>query len=201
MAITTPAELEAALGNWLDRSDLTNRLPEFISLFEARANREIRTPDMLTRDDLATVDSQFETLPAGYLETARYTLLTTPIRRLDYLTPEELSERRERHTGSGTPSAFTVIGDSFEFYPTPADTYAGSHLYYTALDLSTTNWLLTDHPDVCLFGALCEAEAYVMNDERIPVWQAKLERAMQSLRTSGERKAVPTTPRPRVRSF
>ena len=36
-----------------------------------------------------------------------------------------------------------------------------------------TNWLLTTHPDAYLFGALCEAEPFIGNDERFPLWKAR----------------------------
>jgi len=39
MAIGTYAELQTAVANWLDRSDLTDRIQEFIDLAEARINR------------------------------------------------------------------------------------------------------------------------------------------------------------------
>jgi hypothetical protein len=42
MAITTNAELESALAGWLDRSDLTARIPDFVTLCEARVNRKLR---------------------------------------------------------------------------------------------------------------------------------------------------------------
>jgi hypothetical protein len=42
MAITTYAELQAAAANWLVRGDLTARIPEFITLAEARLNRVLR---------------------------------------------------------------------------------------------------------------------------------------------------------------
>ena len=42
MAISTFAELKTAAANWLDRSDLTDRIPEFIALAEARFNRILR---------------------------------------------------------------------------------------------------------------------------------------------------------------
>ena len=40
MAITTYAELKTAIANFLARSDLTDRIPEFIALAEARMSRE-----------------------------------------------------------------------------------------------------------------------------------------------------------------
>ena len=48
MAISTFAELKTAAANWLDRSDLTDRIPEFIALAEARFNRVLRIRDMET---------------------------------------------------------------------------------------------------------------------------------------------------------
>ena len=43
MAITTYAELKTAVANFLARSDLTDRIPEFISMAEARMGRELET--------------------------------------------------------------------------------------------------------------------------------------------------------------
>lgn len=194
MALATYLDLQTAVGNWLNRSDLSSRIPEFIALAQARFNRDIRVPQMLTRDDLATVSAQYKSVPTGWLETVRYNLLTTPVVSLDYLSAEELSEQRTRLNTSAKPKYFGVVGDEFEFLPTPGDAYAAHHLYYTAIDLTTTSWLLTDHPDVCLFGALCEAEPYVMHDERLSIWQAKLERALKSLDVSGQRREVSATP-------
>ena len=42
MAIGTYAELQTAVANWLDRDDLTDRIPEFIALAEAKMNRNLR---------------------------------------------------------------------------------------------------------------------------------------------------------------
>ena len=36
-------DLVAMVGNWLDRDDLTDRIPEFVALLEARLNRLLRT--------------------------------------------------------------------------------------------------------------------------------------------------------------
>ena len=39
MALGTFTELKDAIADWLDRSDLTARIPDFIALAEARINR------------------------------------------------------------------------------------------------------------------------------------------------------------------
>ena len=55
-------------------------------------------------------------------------------------------------------------------------------LYYktfTALsDSSTTSDMLTNNPDVYLYGTLLEAEPFIMNDERVPLWLAAFEKAV-----------------------
>ncbi len=49
MSISTYAELQTAVGNWLNRADLTARIPEFIELFEARVKRDLRVRQMEKR--------------------------------------------------------------------------------------------------------------------------------------------------------
>lgn len=44
-----------------------------------------------------------------------------------------------------------------------------------------TNWLLTNHPDVYLFGSLAEAESYIGNDERVPLWMQRRESSLTSI--------------------
>ena len=203
MAITTYAELQTAVGNWADRTDLTDRIPEFIALAEARFNRVIRAPDMLTRNDSFTVDSQYETLPTGFLEAKRFVILTSPVTVLEYLSPEEIAEVRNTHSSAGKPVYYSVIGGNFEFLPTPGQAYTASILYYAQLTAvsSSFNWLATSHPDIYLFGALLEAEPFIRNDERIQVWQTRLDRALSELHLMNEHKKVPGTARPRTGGF
>jgi hypothetical protein len=49
MAIGTYAELKTAIANFLARDDLTARIPEFISLAEARMSRELGTRSQTKR--------------------------------------------------------------------------------------------------------------------------------------------------------
>ena len=204
MALSTYTELQTALASWLGRTDLTSQIPDFVKIAEARFNREIRTPQMIERDEGFSVSGQYVSLPTGFLEALRLTLLTEPVTPVEYLTPEEMSVRRAGSYTTGKPRWFTVIGGSFEFLPAPDDTYTASLTYYKKLDgLATTspNWLLTSHPDIYLFGSLVAAEAYVMNDERLPVWKAQVDEALASLRVEGSRREIGGTPKPTIRSF
>ena len=194
MAITTYAELQTATANWLDRTDLTARIPEFIELAEANFNRVIRQPDMIAKDDSFSIAGRYTTLPTDTLEIVRIVVDLTPVIVLEYMTPEEISERRIVRTATGKPYYFTTIGGStnqLEVLPSPDSTYTSSIVYYTRIaaltDSATTNWLLDSHPDIYLFGTLVEAEPYLKNDERMPMWTARLDKALNALGLQGQR--------------
>ena len=189
-------KLKTAVGNWLDRDDATTvaRIPEFIELAEANFNRVIRQPDMITKDDSFSISGRYTTLPTDTLEIVRIVLDLTPVVVLEYMTPEELSERRVSLTGGGKPYYFTTVGGStnqLEVLRSPDSTYTASIIYYTRIaaltDAATTNWLLTNHPDIYLFGTLVEADPYLKNDERMPMWTSRLDKALNDLRLQGQR--------------
>lgn len=197
MSITTYAELQTAAANWLDRTDLTARIPEFIAMGEAELNRRLRAPDMLTKDDAFSITGQYVALPTGIIEVVRFSISTSPVVNLEFVPPTVMAQMREGYTASGKPWAYSVVGGNFEFLPTPDATYTASILYYQRLDgLATTdpNWLLTAHPDIYLFATLVQAEPYLKNDERIMVWRGQLEKALEQLRVMNDRKRTGTTP-------
>ena len=194
MAITTYAELQTATANWRDRTDLTARIPEFIELAEANFNRVIRQPDMIAKNDSFSIAGRYTTLPTDTLEIVRIVVDLTPVIVLEYLTPEEISQRRIVMTSTGKPYYFTTIGGStnqLEVLPSPDSTYTSSIVYYTRIaaltDSATTNWLLDSHPDIYLFGTLVEAEPYLKNDERMPMWTSRLDKALNALGLQGQR--------------
>ncbi len=52
---------------------------------------------------------------------------------------------------------------------------------------TSTNWVLDDHPDVYLYGALLETAPYLVDDARIPVWETLFEKRLSNiLRTRNE---------------
>jgi len=178
MALGTFTELKDALADWLDRSDLTDRIPDFITLAEARLNRDLRIRPMEVRSTMTTTaDQRYFNLPGGYLQMRNIQLNTNPITPLEYITPEMLDRLYGGDT-TGKPRAYTLIGDEIQLAPIPDSTYTLEMAFYekfTALGdgtsgTVTSNWLTTNAPDVLLYGALLEAEPFIKNDERIALW-------------------------------
>ena len=186
MAISTFAELKTATANWLDRSDLTDRIPEFIALAEARFNRILRIRDMETVSTaISTVAGTREyDLPTGFVQMKEFHLTTDPLTPLAYITPEMMT-RIWAGSGQGKPEVFTIIADNVRLGPNPDAVYTTSMLYYktfTALsDSATTNDMLTNNPDVYLYGTLLEAEPFIMNDERVQLWAIAFKQAIDDI--------------------
>ena len=69
--------------------------------------------------------------------------------------------------------------------PAPDQAYAAEVFYFQQLSplssTNTTNSVLTEAPDLYLFGALKEAEPFLEHDERIQVWETKYADALTQL--------------------
>jgi len=123
-------------------------------------------------------------LPTGFVQMKEFHLTTDPLTPLAYITPEMMSRMWAGST-TGTPLVFTIIADNVRLGPSPDAVYTTSMLYYktfTALsDSNTTSEMLTNNPDVYLYGTLLEAEPFIMNDERVPLWLAAFEKAVSDI--------------------
>ena len=191
MAISTKGELKTAAANWLNRSDLTDRLDEFIELAEASLNRNLRTRDMLVRTT-TTASAQYIGLPADFLEMQNIELTSTsPPKRLIYATSDRSDDIRwQKDNTTGVPIYYTIEGDAIQLMPTPDADYTLQINYYKTLPAmsdSGDNWLLVSHPDVYLYSVLMQASPYLMDSESAQVWDGLLARAMQELQMSDER--------------
>jgi len=185
MAISTYSELQTAVANWLDRDDLTARIPEFITLAEARFNRVLRLRSMEAKYTANTVAAQRNlALPAGYIQMRNFQVNTNPLTTLSYVTPE-IYDRLWGGSTTGTPKFYTILANEVSFGPIPASRMEVEMLFYKRFDnlsvSSPTNTLLTESPDVYLYGAMLEAEPFIMNDERVPLWAQALQQAVTDL--------------------
>ena len=191
MAINSFVTLKTAVANWLDRDDLDARIPEFIAINEAVFNRVLRIRPMETIVTAATVGgTKSYDLPTGYVQMREIHLDTSPITSLQYLTPEMLYRVWAGST-SGKPNAYSIIGDQIYFGETPDGAYDYVMTYYKTFDglsdAAPTNWVILNAPDVYLYGTLLQAEPFLMNDHRIPVWERGLRQAISDLQEQNDK--------------
>ena len=185
MAISNYSELNTAVANWLDRDDLTDRIPEFIALAEARFNRLLRIRAMETKQTASTVASQRNlALPTNFIQMRNLQINTSPITSLEYVTPE-MYDRLYGGSDTGTPKAYTILADEIQLGPIPASVQTIEMLFYRKFDALTssaaTNWMITNAPDVYLYGCLLEAEPFIMNDPRVQLWATAFQQAISDI--------------------
>lgn len=183
MALTTYAGLKAAIKSWLQADELTDsQLDDIVDLAEARLNRELRLIVMETRESLDT-DKQYNPLPIGYLEMRNLQLNTSPIKRLEYMTPEKLDVLFDRSTNQ-QPSAYTLVGGQIQFSHAPTQIFTLEMAFYKKLDAiddSTTNAVFANSPDVYLYACLLEATAFLYEDQRVNLWLSAYQAAVENL--------------------
>jgi len=185
MALDTYTNLKTSIADWLNRSDLTAVIPDFITLAEAQMNRDLNELTALQKTVTGTVDSVTTSIaiPADLLNLMNIVLSDgTNNNSLSYIAPEDAGNFG---TGQDKPRYYSVIADNYVVYPIPNQTYTYS-LHYVgeipALSVSNaSNWVLANTPNLYLFGALLEAAAYLGNDPRVPLWEAKYAKGKETL--------------------
>jgi hypothetical protein len=163
---------------WLDRgSDLDAYIPTFITLAEKHLNRELRTLEMEAAVMPVLIDGSFP-LPADFLHVRG---LTVGGRPLPGMSPASLAAYRS--WSAGYARGYAIANGSVTI--APADTGVLILNYWQRISAltpaATVNWLLTAHPDIYLYGALAQAEAYIENPDRAAQWASLFQGAIDQL--------------------
>jgi len=192
--ISTYADLQTAASNWLQNTNLLARIPDFISLAEARFRRKLEDLDQDTAATISLTDG-VGTLPDNFGGLKSVTDST--IGRLEYVSPSQFADYAAT---TGNPVVFTIIGNQIKTLPAGSGTVG--IVYKLGLPALTTdntsNWLLARAPDIYLYGTLLQAEFYGWNDERLPLIKAALDEALGELNVDSDRRrigAAPVAPR------
>ena len=190
MAFTNYSALKTTIANYLGRSDLTTQIPDFITLAETRLARELRTRQMLksATSPMTSGDAKVA-LPTDFLEVRDLYIQGNPRMPVTYLAPSAFT-RDARADESGLPVYYTVLASEFLFAPIPDGTRTLEILYYAKpavlSDSNSSNVFLANYPDALLYGALAEAEPYLINDARVQLWISLYDRAINSISESDE---------------
>ncbi len=177
MALNNYANLKTAIANFLARDDLTTEIDDFIDLTEADFNRRLRIRAMENVDTAFTIDSETEALPTGFLQVRSFIITSaSPDKALQLMTPFHQANTQGINN-SGTPRVYSVEGTNFRFSPVPDTAQTARLSFYKAFDAidstTTTNHILTSHPDVYLYGALYFASTFIRGMDQGTVVQFK----------------------------
>ncbi|MBA2412580.1 MAG: hypothetical protein H0V63_07105 [Burkholderiaceae bacterium] len=189
MALSTYAELQTSVATFMRRSDLTTLIPDYIALAEAEINRRVRVRAAMDTTTLSLAAAGYSVaLPAGFLEEIElnyvdgtYSLMRAPWAVID--------ASRVTAQVTGRPGQYGVTDSTIEFDFVADAAYSLKLRYYKRWSLATdlTNWLLTNHPDVYLFGAIHEAALHLVDADVATFAKAKRDAALESLLLSDGR--------------
>lgn len=206
MSITTFTELNSAIGDFLNRDDLTATIPSFISLAKADMDRKIRHWRQEVRS-VISLDGQYVDLPDDFLEVIRIHSTASETQQLELIPQWELLDRKRKSSNvAGEPTYYAITAGKLEVFPAPDEAYA-AEIYYigrvAALsDSVADNWILTYHPDVYLYGALMHSSMYLKDDARLQGWAALYQQGIDSInRDSDNAKFGGSGRRMKIRSY
>jgi hypothetical protein len=126
-------------------------------------------------------------LPTGFLQVRDMFILSGGTKNaLRYVAPGQMDQMIGTSV-SGKPSAYTILGDNFRFAKKPDASYSGVINYYKKFDTlsstNTSNYILTDHPAIYLYGSLFHAANFLggYNPQQVQSWQQMYATAMERL--------------------
>lgn len=191
MTITNYATLQTAITDFLNRDDLAATVPTFIRLAESRIDRELRHWRQVTRATVSIATQYNAIVPADFVQPIRLQILSGPTGEVAPISNSAMLQLRgERNDRVGTPTNYALTAGQIEVFPTPDDTYDASLVYYARVpslsNINTTNWLLTEAPDVYLYGSLLHSAPYLKDDQRAMIWEGLFATGLANLTLSSE---------------
>ena len=141
---------------------------------------------MITQSSI-TIDAETETLPTGFLQVRDFYILQGNTKySLQYITPAQMDQIRGGST-TGQPSTYTILGDNLRFAPAPSTSYTGIINYYKEFDplsySNTSNYILTNHPAIYLYGSLYHASNFLggIEPNQAGQWEKMYQTALERL--------------------
>lgn len=187
MSYDTYANLQTEVKAWLKRTGMADAIVEgFISLAESEMSRKLRTRNQEKRETftLSTQYTDLTTLTDKPIEIRNVQINTDPVRVLEYRTPYQLDMERP-YDATGKPVFYTLHGDELEVKPVPDTSYTAELSFFSKIpaltDSNTTNWVLTNHPNLYLWGSLYYGSVFIHDAGSAQSYKSLFEQAIDEL--------------------
>jgi hypothetical protein len=203
-AVMTYDSLVNDISTYLERTDTATleKIPQFIMLAE-----QIIAADIKFLGNLNVVQSNMVAnedvldKPARWRKTVSMNITVDgkrqPVLLRDY---EYLREYWPDPTQTDTPLYYSDYDYTHWLVaPTPDTNYTFEVLYYQRVpplsSANQTNWFTEYAPQAMLYGSLLQAMPFLKNDERVQLWQAMYQQAIEMLKLEnvariGDRQAI-----------
>jgi hypothetical protein len=177
MTISNYSELQTAVTSWMARSDLSGDAVDFITLAEARLNRLI--PAVETDVTLTgTEDSRAISVTANSVTSPLALFLIDPSSSDETELTQKADGTFPYDATSGRPRFWAMDGTNVNF-DCPLDAAYTFRFRirqrYALSDSVTTNWLLTNHPDVYLNAVLLWSGIFIKDGDQGQAYKSLLD--------------------------
>jgi len=189
MALDTYANLQTEIAAWMYRTDLTAKIPDFITLCEADMQVRCKLLQFESSSTL-TVTAGVASLPADYKGHRSAYLDGDTKRPLRYLPPDRY-DLQSNEEGTGT--WFTITDDTFKMAPaSDGSVVLTYYAKFTPLSNSnTSNSLLSNYPDAYLYGSLVQAARYTKDNDALATNMPMYEAAIARIKTDNNDRKFP----------
>tara|TARA_R110002096_G_scaffold175329_4_gene351147 strand:- start:243 stop:866 length:624 start_codon:yes stop_codon:yes gene_type:complete len=180
--ITSHATLKTVVADWLNRSDLTDAIGNFIANAEERLRLDSRVRSLvsstfsITGDDLSHPAS-LDTIDSWYHDGSSY------YGAIQIVGAGQLGGLRANYGLTGVPQWAAIIDGKFRFAPVPDATYPTKLVFWETLPALSagSNWLVASYPSIYLYATLVESAPYLKDDPRVAVWGGILEDLIEKM--------------------
>lgn len=186
MALSNYTEMQASVLDWMERAGQTGQVIDWITLAEARLNRElgpVETDASLT----GTVGSRDIDLSALSMVQPVALFIADPGPGDERILSPANPGSMVRYDSSDRPTQWCLTSSTTITLNHPCALAYAFRLRYRqrfALSVSSTNWLLTNHPDVYLAAAIVWGNAYNESLSAASAWKGILDEAIPSIRNT-----------------
>lgn len=184
MALSNYTELQASALDWMTRAGQTGQVADWITLAEARLNRDLGAVETdatingvsgSRRIDISAL-AMVQPIALFLAEVGNDEVFITPKADGTFPYLEDV----------GRPRVWALDGANIDFDRILDGAYPFRLRYRQRFNLaaSSTNWLLTNHPDVYLAATLMWGAGYNEDWSNGSVWKGILEEAIPSIRST-----------------
>jgi hypothetical protein len=185
--ITDYASLKAEIVSESHRTDLTAKLPDFIQRTEREMARLL--PLRAFETTVTGTSTGTITLPADF-DQVELLVLNTNGREypMDYTSPNGVSAYV-----SGNPNRYTLLNGVIRFIAPTGGEYTLNYLrkLVPLSDAAPTNFIVTEHPDAYLYGAMVQVAMYEQDDTKLGKYAPLFNLVMNQIASQDARKRLP----------
>ena len=179
------SKLKETIAEFANRGDLAVMIPTFIQLTEARMRRDLRDVTRMTERAEAMVHGEYFPLPCDWVETIKVIADDRVLRLAD-------SFNIERVELSGGPKYYRHVGDQMQLLPPAGKEPVRFVMEFLSFpealsDENPSNWVLTEYPDIYIYGAMLQIAPYLHDDARVPIWTKAYGEAVSTANVSSDR--------------